>query len=139
MATANERAPAADNAEFDEGNRLARAGDLDAAEEAYRRADEQGHGTAAAYVGLFAEARGGLDEAREAFRRADERGDGYGAFRLGLNHSRAGDWDGAAEAWKRAEERGYEEPPFDPVAMRAPQPSRPAVAPSEIQRSAFAN
>jgi virulence factor Mce-like protein len=126
---------------FEEGNRLARAGRLDQAEDAYRRADQQGHGTAAAYVGLFAESRGALDEAQDAYRRADERGDGFGALRLGLLSSRAGDWDTATEAWSRADERGHEQPPFDPVSLSAPRASgaAAAIAPAEIQRSAFAN
>ena len=59
---------------FELGNRHAERGEMDQAEEAYRRADEDGHGTAAAYAGVFAEARGDFDEARDAYRRADERG-----------------------------------------------------------------
>jgi tetratricopeptide (TPR) repeat protein len=102
---------------FEQGNELARHGDLARAEEAYRRADEQGHGTAAAYAGVFHEARGETREAVEAYRRSDERGDGFGAFRLGLLLSHAGDWDGAAAAWERADERGRQDPPFDPVAL----------------------
>ena len=66
------------------GNRHAERGEMQEAEAAYRRADEDGHGTAAAYAGVFAEARGDFDEARDAYRRADERGDGFGALRLGL-------------------------------------------------------
>jgi ABC-type transporter Mla subunit MlaD len=112
---------------------------MEGAEAEYRRADEQGHGTAAAYLGLLAETRGGLDEAEAAYRRADARGDGYGAFRLGLLRSRAGDWDAATEAWQRADERGYENPPFDPVTLNARGSAAPPVAPGELQRSAFAN
>ena len=123
---------------FEEGNRLARQGDMKGAEAAYRRADEEGHGTAAAYTGLFAEARGDASGAEEAYRRADERGDGYGAFRLGLVRSRAGDWDAAAEAWQRSDERGHEAPPFDPVTLRG-RGSAPPVSPGELQRSAFVN
>ncbi|HEY2651865.1 MAG TPA: hypothetical protein VGI50_08090, partial [Solirubrobacteraceae bacterium] len=148
MATGSEHAPAAGDAArtgFEQGNRLAREGDLGGAEQAYRRADDRGHGTAAAYVGTFAEARGAADEARAAYQRADERGDGYGAFRLGMLHSRAGDWDAAAAAWQRAEERGHEAPPFDPVSLKpaaaaAAAAGAGAVAPPrEIQRAAFAN
>jgi virulence factor Mce-like protein len=126
---------------FEEGNRLARSGDLEAAEAAYRKADEQGHGTAAAYAGLFSEARGDLSEAEEAYSRADERGDGFGAMRLGLLLSQAGDWDGAREAWERTEERGQQEPPFDPVALknRGAAEATALVAPTQIQRSALAN
>ena len=126
---------------FDEGNRLARKGDLQAAEAAYRRADEDGHGTAAAYAGLFSEARGDLRGAEDAYARADERGDGFGAFRRGLLLSQAGDWDGARAAWDRAETRGQERPPFDPVALKnrgAAETATP-VAPKQPQRSAFTN
>src|SRR5438270_9939534 len=93
---------------FEEGNQLAEAGELDDAYDAYSRADEDGHGTGAAYAGVLAEGRGKLRDAEAAYRRADERGDGYGAFRLGLLLASAGDWDGATAAWERAEERGYE-------------------------------
>ena len=72
------------------GNRHAERGEMQEAEAAYRRADEEGHGTAAAYAGVFAEARGDFDEARDAYRRADERGDGFGALRLGLLSAAAG-------------------------------------------------
>jgi virulence factor Mce-like protein len=127
-----------DSQAFQEGNRLAKKGDLPGAEQAYAKADEEGHGTAAAYAGLFAESRGELDEARAAYERADERGDGFGAFRLGLVLSRAGDWDAAREAWDRAEERGQEKPPFDYMGLlgiggTAFEPA------SEGTRSAFAN
>jgi virulence factor Mce-like protein len=125
---------------FEQGNRLAKDEDLGAAEAAYRRADEQGHGTAAAYVGALLEARGAVRDAAGAYRRADERGDGFGALRLGLLLAHAGDWDGATEAWKRADERGHGEPPFDPEALMRRQTGAPElVAPAEIQRSAFAN
>ncbi len=141
MATDQEQGPAADkeSSAFEEGNRLARQGDMDGAEAAYRRADEEGHGTAAAYAGLFAEARGDTEGAQAAYQRADERGDGYGAFRLGMLQSRAGDWDGASEAWKRSDERGHEAPPFDPVTLKAKGGSPPPVSPGELQRSAFTN
>ncbi len=126
---------------FEEANRLARAGDLEGAEAAYRRADEQGHGTAAAYAGVFSEAHGDLAGAHDAYARADERGDGFGAFRRGLLLSHVGDWDGAREAWERADERGRREPPFDPVALngRGAAEAAALVPPAQIQRSAFAN
>ncbi|HUZ27912.1 MAG TPA: MlaD family protein, partial [Solirubrobacteraceae bacterium] len=124
---------------FEEGNRLARKGDLAGAETAYARADDAGHGRAAAYGGLFAESRGQTDEAEEAYRRADERGDGFGAFRLGMLLSRAGKWDAAREAWARADERGEERPPFDYMALLAGTASGDSVAPPEGQRSALAN
>src|SRR5947209_962838 len=142
MATDQEQGPARGRespSRFEEANRLARDGEMERAEDAYQQADEEGHGTAAAYAGVFAEARGRYDEAEKAYRRADERGDGYGAFRLGLLHSRAGDWDAASEAWKRAEDRGYDQPPFDPVSLKAKGSPAPPVGPGELQRSAFAN
>jgi ABC-type transporter Mla subunit MlaD len=115
-------------------------GDMEGAETAYRRGDEAGDGTAAAYAALFAEARGDHEDAERAYRRADERGDGYGAFRLGLLLSRAGDWDAAQEAWQRADERGYEPPPFDPVTLRArPSGEAPSLSAGGFPRSAFAN
>jgi virulence factor Mce-like protein len=132
--------PAEGGSAFEQGNRLAKKGDLAGAEEAYRQADQDGHGAAAAYVGLFAESRGEFDAAQDAYRRADERGDGFGSFRLGLLLSRAGDWDGAAAAWARADERGRQDPPFDHMALVGA--SAGAVgdqAAPEIQRSAFAN
>ena len=104
-------------AAFEEGQRLAKRCDLDGADEAYRRADEQGHPTGAAYAGVFEEAHGDRGAAEQAYWRADERGDGFGAFRLGLLLSRVGDWDGAREAWSRAEQRGQAKPPFDPAAV----------------------
>jgi virulence factor Mce-like protein len=125
---------------FEEGNRLARTGDLERAEEAYRRADEAGHPTAAAYVGVFDEARGATGRAEQAYRRADERGDGLGAFRLGLLRSRTGDWDGAREAWARAEERGRDRPPFDPVAVMRRRTEPATIGPpAQLSRSTFAS
>jgi ABC-type transporter Mla subunit MlaD len=139
VATEHEQPPAEQGSPLEDGNRLARQGDMESAEAAYRQADEQGDGTAAAYAGLFSEVRGYRDEAEAAYRRADERGDGYGAFRLGLLLSQAGDWDAAAEAWKRADERGYDAPPFDPVTLRGGNSEPVPVSPGELQRSAFAN
>src|SRR5436309_7530479 len=130
-------APAAGTS-FEEGNRLAAQGDLEAAESAYARADEQGHPTAATYVGLFAQGRGEIGAARDAYRRADERGDGTGALRLGLLLAREGDWDAAKAAFARADERGREEPPFDTAGVLgyAPHETEEVVG---GHRSAFAN
>jgi virulence factor Mce-like protein len=91
---------------FEQGNRLAKNGQLDQAEAAYRSADEAGHPTAAACVGIFEEQRGNASKALEAYQRADARGDRFGAFRLGMLLSSHGDWPAANEAWKRADERG---------------------------------
>ena len=125
-------------AAFEEGNRLARDGRLDDAEEAYRRAAEAGNATAAGYAGVFAEGRHDLDEAEELYRRADEGGDGFGAFRLGLLLSRQDAWDEASKAWARAQERGQEPPPFDPNGLADPEASAAAAAPPS-HRSVFAN
>jgi virulence factor Mce-like protein len=84
----------------------ARNGDLDAARSALAEADRQGHGPAAACLGLLLEARGDPDAAQAAYRRADERGDGFGALRLGLLMAAREDWDAANQAWQRAEARG---------------------------------
>src|SRR5689334_19455656 len=125
---------------FELGNRHAERGEMEDAEAAYRRADEEGHGTAAAYAGLFAEARGDFDEARDAYRRADERDDGFGALRLGLLSAASGDWDTAKDAYERADERGHEPPPFDPRSVRRkrqPRQNQPAAVADG--RPAFAN
>jgi virulence factor Mce-like protein len=126
---------------FEQGNQHAQRGDLAGAEDAYRRADDDGHGTAAAYSGVFAEARGDVDEAEDAYRRADERGDGFGALRLGLLLSARGDWDDARDAYGRAEERGHEQPPFDPAALRRGEPPANDAPPTVAGagRPAFAN
>jgi ABC-type transporter Mla subunit MlaD len=126
-------------AAFEEGNRLAKQGQLDQAEEKYSQAADQGHPTAAAYAGLFAESRGELSQAEELYQRADEAGDGFGAFRLGMLLSRQGEWDAAGQAWHRAEERGHEPPPFNPAALAAGEQEPAGLPPAEASRSAFAN
>jgi virulence factor Mce-like protein len=95
---------------FARAGELVAAGDGARAEDCFRRADELGHPSAPAYLGLLLEARGHHGDAETAYRRADERSDGFGAFRLGMLLSGRGDWDGANAAWKRAEERGSEPP-----------------------------
>ncbi len=125
---------------YERGDRLAAQGDLEGAERAYREADERGHPTAAANVGLFSERRGEISEAEAAYRRADDRGDGVGAFRLGMLLSGRGDWPNANSAWSRAQERGKESPGLDLAALLrghgdgSAEPERAAAA-----RSAFAN
>ncbi|MGZ4183280.1 MAG: hypothetical protein ACXVUL_21680 [Solirubrobacteraceae bacterium] len=133
-------APGNDGSAFELGNHHAERGEMDRAEEAFRRADEEGHGTAAAYAGLFAEARGEFGEARDAYSRADERGDGFGALRLGLLSAARGDWDTAKDAYARADERGHEQPPFDPRSLRPRRPP-PQDGPAAVAdgRPAFAN
>ena len=126
-------------AAFEEGNERAGRGALQEAEEAYRQAADEGHPTAAAYAGVFAESRGDLDQARTLYGQADEGGDGFGSFRLGMLLSRSGDWDGATGAWERADERGQERPPFDAAAVLGETRSDPAAAGAGEGRSAFAN
>ena len=122
------------------GNRHAERGEMQEAEAAYRRADEEGHGTAAAYAGVFAEARGDFDEARDAYQRADERGDGFGALRLGLLSAAQGDWETANDAYARADERGHEPPPFNPTGLRPRRRSRDGQPAAVAEgRPAFAN
>ncbi|MFL5832342.1 MAG: MlaD family protein [Solirubrobacteraceae bacterium] len=107
---------------FARAGELVAAGDTQAAEEQYRRADELGHPSAPAYVGMLLETRGDTAGAEEAYRRADERGDGFGAFRLGMLLSNRGDWADASEAWGRAEERGSEPPGPTPAEFLRPRP-----------------
>ena len=123
---------------FERGNELARDGELEQADAAYREADEAGHPTAAAYAGVFAESRGEMKQAREAYQRADERGDGLGSLRLGLLLSRAGQWREAEKLFARSDERGYDQPPFhteELLGLRSVQ----APAPMSGQRSPWAN
>ena len=65
------------------GRNLERDGDLEGAEDAYRRADARGDAAAARRFGLLLEQRGDLDDAERAYRRAHERGDGVGTALLG--------------------------------------------------------
>ncbi len=131
-------------APFELGNRLARDGDWQGAEDAYRRADDAGDGAAAAAVGLLRERRGDLAGAEDAYRRADERGDANGTFRLGLLLSAHGDWDGATEAWRRVDERGTERVPLELEQLldeQEPAAEQASViaAQAGTRRSTFAN
>ena len=119
---------------FERANQLAGGNRLGEAEAEYRKADEQGHGGAAAYAGLFDEARGDIRRAESAYRRADERGDGFGAFRLGLLLAHRGDWDGASAAWHRADDRGTTEPPFDYEALLRGSPAGDALRLLDLRR-----
>ena len=101
------------DAAFTRGDQLAADGDLTGAESAYREADDAGHPTAAAKLGMLLEARGDGPEAQAALERADERGDGLGAFRLGLLLSSLDRWDDARAAWARADERGRDDAGVD--------------------------
>src|SRR2546421_8301000 len=132
---------------FARAGELVAAGDTQAAEEQYRRADELGHPSAPAYLGLLLETRGDPTGAEEAYRRADEREDGFGAFRLGMLLSNRGEWADASEAWDRAEERGSEPPGPTPAEFLRPRPrtdgdgqaAAPAAAAPGGSSSPFAN
>jgi virulence factor Mce-like protein len=134
------RTPDADGTtEFERGNELLAAGELEQAERAYREADEQGHATAASYLGLIAQSRGETGVALEAYERADERGDGLGALRLGLLLAGANEWDEARNAFARADERGGDHrlPPQLAALLGGEQSA--ADAPAGTQRSPLAN
>lgn len=89
---------------FAAGVSFERAGDLRAAERAYRRADEAGSAEAAANLGALLFERHRVRAARECLERADARGSAMGSFRLGFLLSEAGE-DGEP-AYRRAVDRG---------------------------------
>jgi TPR repeat protein len=91
---------------FEIGGALAEKGDMAAAEAAFRRADDQGHPSAASNLGVLLEQRGDFVGAEAAYRRADARGDASGAFNLGSMLAERGDPLGAEEAFRRADQRG---------------------------------
>ena len=84
---------------------LAQTGDLERAEDAFRRADERGHAAAANSLGILLKERGDLEGAEDAFRRADERGDAAATNNLGVILKERGDLERAENAFRRAEER----------------------------------
>jgi tetratricopeptide (TPR) repeat protein len=90
----------------DLGVLLEQRGDLEAAEEAYRRGDDRGDATAAFNLGGLLMERGDIEGAEEAFRRADERGHSGGASNLGVLLEKRGDLEGAEQAYRRADDRG---------------------------------
>ncbi len=126
--------------EYEQGDRLAADGELGQAELAYRRADDAGHPTAAAKLGMLLESRGRRSEAEEAYVRADERGDRLGAFRLGLLLAGLDRWEDARAAWARADERDDDDPGLDlEAALHEHEEARSARGPSTDVRSALAN
>ncbi len=86
---------------------LAEAGNVAGAADAFRRADERGHPTAAFELGALLLDAGDLTGAEDAFRRADERGDPGGACNLGVLLEQRGDIAAARLAYERADERGH--------------------------------
>jgi virulence factor Mce-like protein len=126
--------------EYEHGDRLAADGELREAEGAYQRADDAGHPTAAAKLGMLLESRGRRSEAEEAYVRADERGDRLGAFRLGLLLAGLDRWEDARAAWARADERDDDDPGLDlEAALHEREHDRSARGPSTEVRSALAN
>ena len=91
---------------FELGAVLAEEGDAARAEAAFRRADAEGHGSAASNLGVLLEQRGDPAGAEAAYRRADQRGDATGAFNLGAMLADRGDLVGAESAFRRADQRG---------------------------------
>jgi hypothetical protein len=91
---------------FNTGILLAQDGNLSAAEDAYRKADEHGGRRGAYNLGQLLRKRGSLVEAEQAYRRADLRGSPEGAVNLGFLLEQRGELQKAEEAYRRAEQRG---------------------------------
>lgn len=87
------------------GHLFMQVGDFEGAEDAYRRADDQGSGPGACNLGFLLEQRGDLIGAEAAFARADKPGDRDGAINLARMLRRHGDFKGERAAVKRAEQR----------------------------------
>lgn len=96
---------------------LAREGDRVGAEDAFRRADKQGHAGGAFELGNLLVQEADTAGAKEAFARADRRGHPGAAFDLGVLLVQEGDRAGAKEAFRRAEERGQPDAAFDLGAL----------------------
>jgi len=89
------------------GEILERRGDIDAAEAAYRRAEDRGDGRATVLLGfLLEDRRKDWTGAERAYRRADARGDLNGAGNLGRLLRDTGEVDEAEAAFKRCADRG---------------------------------
>ena len=129
---------------FDAGRQYDESGDLPAAEEAYRTADEFGHVAAAVNLGLLLQERSDLTGAEQAFRRADERGDATAAFHLAWLLVESGDYAGAEKAYRRAALRGHpgaranlrvllrgEDPPRGIIGANASSGAAPQKVPSQ--------
>jgi peptidoglycan hydrolase-like protein with peptidoglycan-binding domain/TPR repeat protein len=85
---------------------LAEAGNLRGAEDAFRRAHQRGHPTAAFELGVLLARQGDRVGSVEAFREADQRGHPEAAFNLGVLLIETGDPRGAQEAFGKADDRG---------------------------------
>jgi MYXO-CTERM domain-containing protein len=82
------------------------AGNLRGAEDAFRRAHQRGHPTAAFELGVLLARQGDRAGSVEAFRQADQRGHPEAAFNLGVLLVEAGDLPGAHDAFAMADDRG---------------------------------
>ena len=88
---------------FELGENLRAQGDFDAAEIAYRWADQCGHPAAPVNLGNLRQLAGDPTEAAAAFRRAEARGNSNGTLNLGVLLLTANDFRGAEAAFRRAE------------------------------------
>ena len=113
LAHRNKNDPHAAAGVFRLGLLLANNGHLAGAEDAFERADEQGHPPATCELGILRALEGDHEAAKDAFRRADERGHPAAAFNLGLLLAEEGDRLAAKEALGRAVERGHPGAGFD--------------------------
>lgn len=77
------------------------------AEDAYRRADTEGHAAAASNLGVLLEQRGDRKGAEAAYRRADQRGDANGSFNLAMLLEERSDMTAAEAAYGRADSQGH--------------------------------
>ena len=86
---------------------LQQQGQATAATAAYQRADELGHGGAAANLGVLHQQHGDLTAAEQSYRKADQRGDPNGAFNLAIALEQQGQLTAATAAYQRADQRGH--------------------------------
>jgi peptidoglycan hydrolase-like protein with peptidoglycan-binding domain len=86
---------------------LQEQGQATAATAAYHRADELGHGGAAANLGVLHEQQGDHTAAQHCYQTADQRGDPNGAFNLAVALEEQGQLTAAAAAYQRADQRGH--------------------------------
>jgi peptidoglycan hydrolase-like protein with peptidoglycan-binding domain len=77
------------------------------AEDAYRRADAEGHAAAASNLGVLLERRGDRKGAEAAYRRADQRSDANGSFNLAMLLEERSDTTAAEAAYRRADSQGH--------------------------------
>ena len=86
---------------------LVQDGNLVGAEDAFRRADDNGHPGAAFELAVLLTQEGDRAGAKEAFGRAEERGHPEAAFGLGVLLAEEGDRADAKQAFQRALERDH--------------------------------